>query len=269
MRQPAGVDDPWLGLPPLPGYFRTAQQRPGANVLVESVGGEPVIAVGAYGEGKVIAALSTSFWRLDLMSSGVDGRPQTIRTFWRDAAKWLALDAPGGRVRASTERPVYRAGEEVGFAVQVFDELLKPQPEARVRVALTGRGAFDLQSQGAGHYRGVARGLAPGTYEYEVRAAVDQVAVDAATGRFVVEEYSIELGDLRADQLLLGALARASGGRAYPLADWEDMLEQLAPRKRWVEKAEVLPLWGPLWPALLAIALLAAEWFGRKRIGMI
>ena len=187
------------------------------------------------------------------MSSGVDGRPQTIRMFWRDATKWLALDAPGGRIRASTERPVYRAGEEVVFAVQVFDELLKPQPGARVQVALAGREAFDLQSQGAGHYQGVASGLAPGTYEYEVRTAGDQAAV--AVGRFVVEEYSIELGDLRADPLILGELARASGGRAYPLADWEDMLEQLAPRKRWVEKAEVLPLWGPLWPALLAIVL--------------
>ena len=267
VRQPAGMDDPWLKLPPLPGYFRTAQKRPGTTVLIESVDGEPVIAAGAHGEGKVIAALSASFWRLDLMSSGVDGRPQTIRTFWRDATKWLALATPGGRVRASTERPVYRAGEEVGFAVQVFDELLKPQPDARVQVALAGREAFDLQSQGAGHYRGVASGLAPGTYEYEVRIAVDQAAV--AVGRFVVEEYSIELGDLRADPLILGELARASGGRAYPLADWEDMLEQLAPRKRWVEKAGVLPLWGPLWPALLAVALLAAEWFGRKRSGMI
>ena len=269
VRQPAGADDPWSRLPPLPGYFRTAQQRPGTTVLVEGVGGEPVIAAGAYGEGKVIAALSASFWRLDLMSSGVDGRPQTIRTFWRDATKWLALDAPSGRVRTSTERPVYRAGEEVVFAVQVFDELLKPQSGARVQVALAGREGFDLQPQGAGHYRGVASGLSSGTYEYEVRAAVGQAAVGAVTGRFVVEEYSIELGDLRADPLLLGELARVSGGRAYPLADWEDMLEQLAPRKRWVEKAEVLPLWGPLWPALLAIALLAAEWLGRKRSGMI
>ena len=267
VRQPAGADDLWSRLPPLPGYFRTAQQRPGTTVLVESVNGEPIIAAGAYGAGKVIVALAASFWRLDLMSSGVDGRPQTIRTFWRDAAKWLALDDPSGRIRASTERPVYRAGEDVVFAVQVFDELLKPQPGATVRVALSGREEFDLQSQGAGHYRGVASGLAPGTYEYEVRAAVDQAAV--GMGRFVVEEYSIELGDLRADPLLLGELARASGGRAYPLADWEDMLEQLAPRKRWVEKAEVLPLWGPLWPALLAIVLLAAEWFERKRSGMI
>lgn len=269
VRQPVSADDLWLRLPPLPGYFRTSQQRPGTTVLVESTAGQPVIAAGAYREGKVIAALSASFWRLDLMSSGVDGQPQTIRTFWRAAAKWLALSAPSGRVRASTERPVYRAGEEVVFAVQVFDELLRPQPGAAVQVALAGREAFDLQSQGAGHYRGVAGGLAPGTYEYEVRAAVDQAAVGAVAGRFVVEEYSIELGDLRADLLLLGELARASGGRAYPLADWEEMLEQLAPRQRWVEKAEVLPLWGPLWPALLAVALLAAEWLGRKRNGMI
>lgn len=269
VRPPADAGDPWPRLPPLPGYFRTAQQRPGTTVLVESIGGEPVFAAGAYGAGKVIAALSTSFWRLDLMSSGVDGRPQTIRTFWRDATKWLALDASSGRVRAATERPVYRAGEEVVFAVQVFDELLKPQSAATVRVALAGREAFDLQSQGAGHYRGVASGVAPGTYEYEVRAAVDQTAVGAATGRFVVEEYSVELGDLRPDPLLLGELARASGGRAYPLAAWPDMLEQLAPRKRWVEKAEVLPLWGPLWPALVAVFLLAAEWLGRKRSGMI
>ena len=269
VRQPVSADDLWLRLPPLPGYFRTSQQRPGTTVLVESTAGQPVIAAGAYREGKVIAALSASFWRLDLMSSGVDGQPQTIRTFWRAAAKWLALSTPSGRVRAATERPVYRAGEEVVFAVQVFDELLRPQPGATVQVALAGREAFDLQSQGAGHYRGVASGLAPGTYEYEVRAAVDQAAVGAVTGRFVVEAYSIELGDLHADRLLLGELARASGGRAYPLVDWEDMLEELAPRQRWVEKAEVLPLWGPLWPALLAVALLAAEWFGRKRNGMI
>ena len=269
VRPPAGAADPWLGLPPLPGLFRTAQQRPGTTVLVESVGGAPVMAAGAHGAGKVIAALSASFWRLDLMSSGVDGQPQTIRQFWRNAARWLALDAPAGRVRASTERPLYRAGEDVVFAVQVFDELLRPQPGAAVQIALAGRDAFDLQSQGAGHYRGVASGLAPGAYEYEARAVVERIAVGAATGRFVVEEYSLELGDLRADPLLLSALAHASGGRAYPLADWEAMLEQLAPRKRWVERAEVWSLWGPLWPALVAIALLAAEWLGRQRSGMI
>ena len=83
------------------------------------------------------------------------------------------------------------------------------------------------------------------------------------------EEHSIEFSDLRADQRLLGELARASGGAVHPLAAWEDVLQKLAPRKKVVEEAKSLSLWGPLWPALLAIALLAAEWFLRKRSGMI
>ena len=88
-------------------------------------------------------------------------------------------------------------------------------------------------------------------------------------GRFIVEEYSIEFSDLRADQALLGDLAHASGGAALPLSDWEDLLHKLAPRKKVVEEAQSLSLWGPLWPAWLAIVLLAAEWLVRKRSGMI
>jgi hypothetical protein len=261
--------DPWTRLPPLPGYFRTAEKRQGAIVLVEGPGRVPVIVTGTYGQGKTMVALAASFWRLDLMSSGVDGQPQTIRQFWRNAAQWLALGTESGRVRASTERHVYRAGEEVAFAAQVFDELLRPQRAAVVRVTLTNREAFELQERGGGHYRGAYGGLGPGAYEYAATAYVDGVAVGGDEGRFVVEEHSIEFADLHADQLLLGELARASGGAIYPPEAWEDMLQALAPRKKLVEEAQVLALWGPLWPAALALALLAAEWFLRKRSGMI
>ena len=261
--------DPWARLPPLPGYFRTAEQRPGSMVLIEGPGRVPVIATGTYGQGKVIAAMATSFWRLDLMSSGVDGQPQTIRQFWRNAAKWLALGAPSGRIRASTERHVYRAGEEVVFAAQVFDELLRPQRRATVKIALAGREAFDLQEQGAGHYRGTHGRLAPGKYQYEAFADVSGVEIGVDDGRFIVEEHSIEFSDLRADQLLLGEVARASGGSAHLLAAWEDVLKKLAPRKKLLEKAQSQALWGPLWPGLLAIVLLAAEWLLRKRSGMV
>ena len=262
-------DDPWTRLPPLPGYFRTVGQRPGTMVLVEGPGRVPIIATGTYGQGKVLAAFATSFWRLDLMSSGVDGQPRTIKQFWRNAAQWLALGASSGRIRASTERHVYRAGEEVVFSAQVFDELLRPQRGAAVRVVLAGGEAFDLQEQGAGHYRGLYGGLAPGAYEYEALVEVGGVEVGADAGRFVIEEHSIEFSDLRADQLLLGELARASGGSAHPLAAWEDVLQKLAPRKKLLEKEQRQALWGPLWPALLAIALLAAEWLLRKRSGMV
>ena len=269
VRLRADEGDPWARLPPLPGYFRTARPWPGSIALVEGPNRAPIIAAGNYGQGKIIVALATSFWRLDLMSSGVNGQPQTIRQFWRNAAKWLALDAPGGRIRASTERHVYRAGEEVIFAAQVFDELLRPQRGAAVEIALAGGASLELPERGAGHYRGVYSGLEPGEYTYGATATVEGAEVGVDEGRFIVEEHSIEFSDLRADQVLLGELARASGGAAHPLAAWEDVLQKLAPRKKVVEEAKSLSLWGPLWPALLAIALLAAEWFLRKRSGMI
>ena len=269
VRLQADEVDPWARLPPLPGYFRTAQLREGAMVLVESAGRAPVIATGIYGQGKVMAALAAAFWRLDLMSSGVDGQPKTIRQFWRNAAKWLALGAPSGRIRVSTERHVYRAGEEVAFAAQVFDELLRPQRGAMVKIELSGREAFEVQEQGAGHYRSVYSGLEPGEYEYRAKAYIDEVEVGVDEGRFIVEEHSIEFSDLRANQLLLGELARVSGGFFHPLSGWEDGLQKLIPRKRLVEESRAVSLWGPLWPALLALALLAAEWFLRKRSGMI
>jgi hypothetical protein len=238
-------------------------------VLIEGAGRVPIIATGTYGKGKVMVALAASFWRLDLMSSGVDGQPRTIREFWRNATKWLALDASSGRIRASTERHVYRAGEEVVFSAQVFDELLRPQRGASVGVKLAGGEVFELREQGAGHYRGLYGGLAPGAYQYEVLAEVDGVEIGTDAGRFVIEEHSIEFSDLRADQLLLAELARASGGAAHPLSAWEDVLQKLAPSKKLVEKAQTQALWGPLWPGLLAIVLLASEWLLRKRSGMV
>ena len=242
---------------------------PGSLALIEESHGAPIVVAGAYGQGKIIAALSASFWRLDLMSSGVDGQPQTIRQLWRDAAKWLALDASGGRIRASTERHVYRGGEVVVFAAQVFDEMLRPQPGAAVQITIPGGIAVEMQDQGAGHYRGVYSGLEPGEHAYSATAAVDGSDVGVDEGRVIVEEYSIELCDLRADRALLGDLASASGGAALPLREWEDLLNKLAPSKKVVEEAQSLSLWGPLWPAWLAVGLVAAEWLVRKRSGMI
>jgi hypothetical protein len=67
----------------------------------------------------------------------------------------------------------------------------------------------------------------------------------------------------------LNQLARASGGGADLLFGWEEVLKGLSPRKKLVEKAQTQALWGPIWPGLLAIVLLAMEWFLRKRSGMV
>ncbi len=262
--------DPWRSLPPLQGYFSVDGRRRGAMVLLEAADGEgpPLVVVGPHGRGKVMAALSASWWRLDLLSSGVGGRPQTIRRFWQDAVKWLALEAPAGRLRASTERHVHRAGERVFFAAQAFDELLRPQRQAQVRVLL-GQRELPLREEGGGRYRGSLGGLEPGDYSYRAEARVGEVLIGADEGSFLVERHSIESVDLRADKALLYEIARRSGGEYRSLGQWRDLLALLPLQKRLVKEEESLPLWGPTWPLVLVLALLGIEWGLRKRHGML
>ncbi|MBI2504709.1 MAG: hypothetical protein HYW07_15935 [Candidatus Latescibacteria bacterium] len=263
--------DPWTQLPPLPGYLEGVHRKEGAAVLVEgSIQGKPPLMVaGGAGQGKVIAALSGSFWRLDLVSSGVGGRPQTIRRFWQNAVKWLALKTPAGRVRVWTERPIYRSGEGVAFVAQVFDELLRPQSGAAVEVSLDKDQGLQLQDQGRGEYRGLWRGLGPGEYAWRAQVQAGQAQIGADEGHFVVEQHTVESADLKANPALLEEIARLSGGQYRPLAQWHQVVEQLGARPRLVQQHRSLALWGPVWPLVLAMVLLAAEWVLRKRSGML
>ncbi len=270
VRLQQGAQDPWKSLPPLPGYFRIDSRRPGSLVLVEAADEEraPLVVAGVHGRGKVVAVLSASWWRLDLLSSGVGGRPQTIRRFWRNAVKWLALETPSGRLRVSTERHVYRAGERIVFVAQAFDELLRPQRRAQVRILLDQQ-ELQLQEQAGGHYRGSWGGLEPGDYHFKAEAQAGDVLIGADEGSFLVEQHSIESVDVRADQALLSEIARRSGGNHRPLAQWRQLLPLMPLQKRLVEEAATLPLWGPTWPLMLVVALLGIEWGLRKRVGMI
>ena len=217
----------------------------------------------------LIAALSAAFWRLDLLSSGVGGRSQTIRNFWRDAVKWLAIQMSAGRLRVSTERHIYRAGEKVIFAAQVFDELLRPQNAATVQIEVDGEGLeFQLQDQGGGRYQGSWAGLTPGSHHY-VASAYGNGFIGEDEGRFIVEQHSVESVDVRADTVLLGEIARTSGGRYRALGEWREMLELLALQKHLVEKSTVVSLWNQRWLVVIVVLLLGSEWFVRKRCGMI
>jgi hypothetical protein len=173
-------------------------------------------------------------------------------------------------VRVSTEQHIYRAGEEVVFAGQVFDELLRPQSAATVQVMVDGEDLeFQLQDQGGGHYQGTWTGLAPGDYHYTTVAYAGDTLIGKDEGRFIVEQHSIESVDVRANKVVLGEMARVSGGRYRDLDEWREILELLALQKRLVEQASVFSLWSQQWLVGVVVLLLGLEWFVRKRCGMI
>ncbi|MEW6749812.1 MAG: hypothetical protein AB1505_02395 [Candidatus Latescibacterota bacterium] len=272
LRLPAGAPDPWSQLPPLPGFVAVAQRRPGSTVLVEGAVAPrpPVVVVGTAGRGKVVVVLSAGLWRLDLLSSGAGGRPQTVREFWRNAARWLAIMQPAGRVRAYTERQIYRSGEPVVFTAQVYDELLRPQEGATVEVVPAGGGeAVPLAELGGGRYQGRWSGPPVGEHAFTASARIGGTQIGTDEGRFIVERYSVESVDVRANAALLSELARASGGHSRPLEEWKELMAALPLEQRVAEGEETLSVWGHLWPLTLAVVLLVGEWVLRRGSGMI
>ncbi|NKB69950.1 MAG: hypothetical protein GKR89_22990 [Candidatus Latescibacteria bacterium] len=264
--------DPWTQLPPLPGYFPIGRRKPGVLTLVEGQdeARSPLVVAGAYGKGKAIAVLSTAFWKLDLQSSGVDGNPQVIRRFWRNAVKWLALQTTQGQVRVSTDQFIYRAGEEVAFAAQVFDELYRPLSKAIVQIGLEqDNRTIQLLNRGSGYYRGQWTQLPPGDYTYKAMAEAEGDLIGEDEGRFIIEQYSVESADMRVDQRLLKEIAHDSGGSYASLESWQDLLQVLPLQQNLVEDVDSIALWDQAWLVAVLVVLLGAEWTMRRRSGMI
>ena len=266
-------EDPWSRLPPVTGYLPGLMVGSGAIELIEGLsphGPVPVIiSSGPAVNVRVAVALSSQFWRLDLLSSGAGESPHTIRRFWHNVLRWLAIDQPSGRVRASTDRRVYRGGEPVAFLVQVFDELMKPHTGALVSIQLEGH-RVDLEPGDPGLYRGSRGGLDPGEYTYSAQAQLSTgEQLGESSGQFVVEEYSLESSDMRATPQLLDQIATATDGSFQHPDSWSTLLDEMDIHTRLQREQRTMELWGRNWYILILVSLLCAEWALRKRQGML
>jgi hypothetical protein len=109
---------------------------------------------------------------------------------------------------------------------------------------------------------------------------------EEARARFIVYEEDVELADWAADDKFLEKLAHEGGGQFRRGAKLAEFLEQPpeAPAPRTREKRSSLPDWGarpgpgdapPPWSPFLPVffllftGVLAAEWFLRRRWGMV
>ena len=264
--------DSWSQLPPLPGYFPLDRIGAGGIVLVESRQevNIPLITVVSRNGGRVIGVASGELWRLDLLSSGAHASPWPMRDFWANAVKWVATESPSGRVRVSSESNVYMGGEDVLLVGQVLDELLRPVDGADLQVTLN-EGGSDLRmlEAGSGTYRGIWRGLDPGSYSFVARAKIDGEVIGQDSGTFIVEQHSVESISVTPNELLLSELSRVTGGRSGRLDDWRSIVALIPLERRVSETNTSVGIWDFQWLAAATILLLTMEWYIRKRHGMV
>jgi|GEM_PF-1201232 len=259
----------WGNLPPLLGRTVGLVQTPGSTMLLTGEGDVLAVA-GTYRKGRVLAFGGLTYWRWDMIPHGL-GEPAPVGdSFWNAAVRWLSTRQELSRVRVQTDSPLYRLGEPVRCAVQVYDEQYAPLDGADVRLDIDdGALAITAASQGEGRYVAEVSGLGPGEHRATATAVQNGTTLGTSTAEFSVAVVGLEHEQTRQQQDVLEAVARAGRG-AYAPAWKADSLLSAVPLTRIAEQHErTIALGSSGWVLWTIIGLLTVEWIGRRVLGLL
>lgn len=227
-------------MPPLTGYVAT-KPKDAATVVLESERGDPLLSQWQYGLGRVVAWTSDAggMWAAQWLSQ------PTFRRVWDQAVRW-SMAPPIDRNLQVTVRT---EGQETILTVDSVDldgryvSLTDTRadvwdPEGRQQ-------SVALRQTAPGRYQATISAATPGVYRVEVHQARDGQVTISETAGFAVP-WAPEFPGLGSNDTLLKELAAMTGGRS--IRDPRDAFSRTGMPSS--------PGWEPLWPHLLATALL-------------
>ena len=268
----------WMSLPPLRGANRLRRRNALVEILAESdESNVPLLFAVESGRGRVLAFAGDTTHRW-YHYDGADFR-ETHQRFWRQIILWLA------RRELDTTQPVWVRVDprnfspdssvpidfgarnddgnpiaDVDFDVRVIGPDGKENSISALRAGTEASAEFDTTSD-------------PGIYRVNVSASKNGQAIGAkATTRFLIDSRDLELDNPASDPALLEELAGVTGGRVIAPEELNKFLTQMieeGPPN--VEQTRItrLPLWDNWWYLSLFVLFMTAEWFTRKRRGLV
>ena len=263
----------WSQLPPLAAVALTGAPRPGAQVLAVSggAGGEvrPLLATQRYGLGRSMIFAGEASWRWRMMRPATDSTHELV---WRQLARWLAAGA-AERIEIP---PISAAlpGTTESIGIMVRDEEFKPIGDAEVTLRVKEPGGQERSLPGAladpreGRYSAAVRLDQPGVYTMTADVRRGSQSLGSTTRPTLVGGADIELSEPRLNEEVLRRIADATRGQ-YIRADAVSSLPGLL-RQSEVGRppTEMRDIWHNGFSLVLIVALLAAEWLVRRRVGL-
>lgn len=269
-------------LPELEGVNPSLGLMPGAAALLTHPsipGNPPVVATREVGEGRSLAVTTDSLWFWRFLAVGDGGAGREFDRFWSTSLRWLIRDPDLDRVRVRVDRSVAMRGDPVGAEVEVLGPDYRPLGGVEVLVEMV-RAASQGAEADVPEAQVLETGpdgvvmvrwedVAPGTYVVRAEARDGDVRVGEAREPLIVEASDVERQAPFPRPNLLRALSEGSGGRfasideGLPDIDFEDA------RRVEVDRSRKVSIWDR-WPMfLLLLVLAAAEWWGRRRVGLL
>jgi Mg-chelatase subunit ChlD len=202
----------WSKVPPLLAYNVTSD-KPLARTLMRTEKGDPLLAVGQYGLGAVMAWTSDgkAKWAREWVRWGEFGK------FWGNLVRSLLRRATQGRYTVTVRVNKGVADIEMEAADEKGEPLNLLEPQVRVTDPTGETRTVLMQQEGLGRYRGRMPVSQTGVYFVSVVEPSAQGKARVYTTGFALA-YPTEYRFLRANLPLLTRLAELTGGQVNPLA---------------------------------------------------
>jgi hypothetical protein len=222
-----------------------------------------------FGRGRAMIFGGEGSWRWKMLMPSAD---RTYEAFWRQAARWLASEAPEP---VSVASPVHAGvGSAAPIDVSVRNSSFEAVPDAQVHISVRDPGGTtrDVPSTAAeaatGRHAASFVPEEPGLYRMSVEAKRGDTVIGSAVQSVLAGGTDPEFVDPRLNETVLRTLAEASGGRYLDASRAGRVSEALRERRTQARPGDVRDLWHNAWSFLLIVALLSTEWALRRRWGL-
>jgi hypothetical protein len=236
-----------------------------------------LLAYQHYGQGRVVTVNAAGLWRWAFHEKATDQEEVAYERFWTGLLRWLLAGAdfqPGADVAFRTDARAYNDDRQIRLLIQTRG---LDQDAYRPRVTIRSTAAKDLNAepavleprrQSGGSYLAEAGPFAPGTYELRLANNIGQPSEIVTTVE--VLSSSVENRNLSADPDLMARLSARTEGRPVTgddLAGFSKIIERWRARRELADQKVIL--WDQ-WLLLAAVVtMMGAEWFWRRREGLL
>src|SRR6266540_1612022 len=280
--EPKSNEEAWSKLPALTGLNHVRGVR-GETLITAGGDGAPTAApllvVGRFGKGRTLALLSDDAWRWNFIAVGNRETPQNHLKLVRQAVRWLAQEPSFEQVQLHPI-PSAQPGEKIAIKLKVLKDDFTPTRQASVQLRVVNpEGEPTLVSVAAdseeGEYTGEFTPTKEGTHRVEAEASLGGKVLGKDNTSFGAAFSYVETDDVRPRLDLLKQIAESSKGEYFAINDWDQKaVEKIAARLESVAPSEIVErrqtrLWSNVWPFAIILAMLSAEWWMRRKWGLI
>jgi len=272
----------WHQLPPIFSSWSLIEPKSGSQILATGVPeklsgsfeekGVPMVFSLQANGGKSLVFLGHGLYRWDLLMRGTGSTHEVLKGFLENAVRWLATHEEGKTVRISTDKRVYRAGEDIFLSAQVYSETYQPVEGALVTLTVTspsGEFPIQLEDVGGGRYKKTFRVFESGMYALIGEALFQRRSLGKDKTEFSVSSFNPEFLDTRANPELMKSLAWTTGGKSGPPDSLASLINAMHFSPHVLHFSREIELYDSPWVLAAIVFFLSLEWLIRKRMGMV